>query len=74
MARPRIYLTDEERLAARKASHKKSRAKTKTLKLDADVVASIHWLVDEFENVHGYRPTLSDTIRSMIRIAMQKGA
>lgn len=61
--RPRIYKTDEERLAAKKAA----KQKFKNVTLDADLVDALNLVSDKLEPELGFRPTLSQTVRHLIK-------
>ena len=57
--RGRPPLTPEERLA--------SKAKTKNVTLDADLVEALNKVCDGLERTLGFRPTLSQAVRYLIR-------
>lgn len=63
--RPPVYNTDAERAAARKVS----KAKFKTVGLDADLVGTLNAVCDNLEPELGFRPTLSQAIRHLIKRA-----
>lgn len=64
--RPRI-LTDEERKASKVASRKQRATKTRNLTIDADLVAALNNYADALEPRFGFRPTLSQTLRAMLK-------
>lgn len=63
MGRKRIHTTEEARVAAVRAS----KAKTKNITVDADLVEILGKKADELADVFGFRPTLSQTVRHLIR-------
>jgi 16S rRNA C1402 N4-methylase RsmH len=64
--RPRV-LTDEERAANQIASRKVSQAKTRNLTIDKDLVEIINDYADGLEAEFGFRPTLSQALRVMLK-------
>lgn len=61
--RPPIYTTDEQRVAARAVS----KLKTKNVTLDADLVDALNASCDKLEIEFGFRPTLSQAVRHLIK-------
>lgn len=68
MARPRV-LTDEQRIA----NKAKTRAKTKNITLDADILDMLHDVQDRMEAKLGFRPTASQALRYMIKRYDEEG-
>jgi len=63
--RPLVHKTDEARAEARAAS----KAKSKNITVDADIQDALNAVADDFEGRFGFRPTLSQTIRHLIKEA-----
>jgi hypothetical protein len=61
--RPRIHRTEEDRVVAKQAAKKKF----KNVALDADLVDAINTVADTMEPDLGFRPTLSQTVRHLIK-------
>lgn len=62
--------TPEERRQRLLAYKAKSRAKTRNITLDADLLDEIDRVEDKLEEQWGFRPTHSQTVRWLIRQAM----
>lgn len=58
-----MHKTDE----ARKAARQKSRAKTKNISVDAELVAMLNETADDLETELGFRPTLSQTLKHLLK-------
>lgn len=56
-------LTDQQRLDARRAN----KAKTKNITVDADIVEILNERSDALAEVLGFRPTISQTLRYMLK-------
>jgi len=65
--RPPVHKTDAEREAANKASRKTSKQKFKNVSLDADLVEALNGIADRLESEFGFRPTLSQAVRYLIK-------
>jgi hypothetical protein len=63
--RPRIHATE----ADRKAALVKAKEKTKNITLDSDLVEALNIAADRLEAKFGFRPTLSQTVRHLIKQA-----
>lgn len=59
-----VYTTDEERNAARLAA----KQKFKNITLDADLVEALNATADKMEAEFGFRPTLSQAVRHLIKL------
>jgi hypothetical protein len=65
--RPRKYHSDEERATAKRGY----RATTKNVTLDADLVVALNNVADKLEGEMGFRPTLSQAVRYLIKQAAE---
>jgi NAD(P)H-hydrate repair Nnr-like enzyme with NAD(P)H-hydrate dehydratase domain len=63
--RPRKHKTPEELAAARKAWREK--AKTRSIVIDVDAIAVLTAEQERIEAELGFRPTLSQTIRYLVK-------
>lgn len=63
MGRKPLYATDAERTAAKKVS----KGKMKNITLDADLVEALNAACDSLETEFGFRPTLSQAVRHLIK-------
>jgi hypothetical protein len=63
--RPRKHRTPEELAAARKAWREK--AKTRSIVIDVDAIAVLTAEQERIEAELGFRPTLSQTIRYLVK-------
>jgi hypothetical protein len=61
--RPRLHQTD----AARRTARLVSKAKTKNVTVDADLVELLNVAADRLEEKLGFRPSLSQTLRHLIK-------
>lgn len=61
--RPTIHKSEEDRVQARKDN----KQKFKNVSLDADLVEALNAMADKLESEFGFRPTLSQTVRFLIR-------
>jgi hypothetical protein len=64
--RPRT-LTDAERLENFRASRARSKTKVKNITIDADLVEALNDACDRLEKKFGFRPTMSQTLRYLIK-------
>lgn len=62
-----LYATPEEKAAARAKYRKASKATTKNVSLDADLVGALNEKADELETLFGFRPTHSQTLRFLLK-------
>jgi hypothetical protein len=58
-----IHTTDEAKAAARRDA----KAKFKNVSIDADLVDALNAVADDLERQFGFRPTLSQTLRHLIK-------
>jgi hypothetical protein len=63
--RPRKHRTPEELAAARKAWREK--AKTRSIVIDVDAIAALTAEQERIEAELGFKPTLSQTIRYLVK-------
>jgi hypothetical protein len=62
-------LTDEQRAERKVAAQRAWQAKTKNVTVDADLIAALNAVADKLEPNFGFRPTLSQTLRYLIKEA-----
>lgn len=66
--RPILHATTEQKAAARKTS----KEKFKNISLDADLVDRLNAVADRMAEDLGFRPTLSQAVRALIKLAESK--
>ena len=66
------YASDEEREAAALAAKLRAKQKTKNMTIDADLVPLLNRVADKLETEFGFRPTLSQSIRHLIKSNLEK--
>jgi hypothetical protein len=64
-----LYFTDEQRAEARKAYRDRSKAKNKNITVDEDLVEALNATCDRLALELGFRPTMSQTVRHLIKKA-----
>ncbi|HVG51621.1 MAG TPA: hypothetical protein VM867_08315 [Xanthobacteraceae bacterium] len=58
-----IYANDDERAAAKK----RGKERVKNVTIDADLVEALNSMANDLESKFGFRPTLSQTVRYLIK-------
>lgn len=65
--RPKIHVTADQAIAARKAARAKSKAKSKNITVDADVLPLLYAAQKKLADELGFEPNLSQTLRAVIK-------
>jgi len=66
MGRPRLDISDSERVQRQRDQRAASKAKTKNLTVDDDMVDLVNGYCDSLEADFGFRPTISQGLRHLI--------
>jgi hypothetical protein len=74
MGRRLIHDTPEKQARARKVARANSKAKTKNITVDADMVEQINAVCDQLKGELGFRPSISQAIRYLINKSMRREA
>ena len=67
MANTRKYHTPEELAEAKRVWRKRAATKVKNVTIDDDLVDTLNSKADSLEAVFGFRPTLSQTLRHLLK-------